>query len=387
MMIHFLCSFTYLVSKLFFLFAFQIFLISSKDEILEIPLTDYAMNIEVVSYRYTTSLHIDINAPYSIAEINFDDREEVMENQKEYVQYNNKTYIGFYVPREIMVKKKKFPFSYIYQDLFDYNKKEELVPSLLLLQRLTFALKPEKEIMSIVHQLYNTNQIKKKIFAIEYSKSINEGKMYIGGIPEEYKNKSIVGQCLSESDSWECSLKRLYFMSEDNKKVFDSDEKYKGYKVKLYSKNYINVPNDYYVYLINEVFGELIHRKICKGYNGVQLQCDNKKEEEVFKSLPQYLVLEFVDFSFRFQMKDLFRIDDIDITFLIHPVRSTEGNIFKIGMGFIDNLILFNYDTKTISFYSRTEIASSSYTKYILCLIILIVIIDSIILILSIKQI
>ena len=227
MMIHFLCSFTYLVSKLFFLFAFQIFLISSKDEILEIPLTDYAMNIEVVSYRYTTSLHIDINAPYSIAEINFDDREEVMENQKEYVQYNNKTYIGFYVPREIMVKKKKFPFSYIYQDLFDYNKKEELVPSLLLLQRLTFALKPEKEIMSIVHQLYNTNQIKKKIFAIEYSKSINEGKMYIGGIPEEYKNKSIVGQCLSESDSWECSLKRLYFMSEDNKKVFDSDEKYK----------------------------------------------------------------------------------------------------------------------------------------------------------------
>ena len=108
MMIHFLCSFTYLVSKLFFLFAFQIFLISSKDEILEIPLTDYAMNIEVVSYRYTTSLHIDINAPYSIAEINFDDREEVMTNQKEYVQYNNKTYIGFYVPREIMVKKKKF---------------------------------------------------------------------------------------------------------------------------------------------------------------------------------------------------------------------------------------------------------------------------------------
>ena len=86
-------------------------------------------------------------------------------------------------------------------------------------------------------------------------------------------------------------------------------------------------------------------------------------------------------------IKDLFRIDDIDITFLIHPVRSTEGNIFKIGMGFIDNLILFNYDTKTISFYSRTEIASSSYTKYILCLIILIVIIDSIILILSIKQI
>lgn len=368
-----------------FLFLFKI--ISSKDEILEIPLTDYAMNIEVVAYRYTTSLHIDINAPYSIAEINFDDREEVMKNENETVLYNNKTYIGFYVPREIMVKKKTFPFSYIYQDLFDYNKKEELVPSLLLLQRLTFALKPEKEIMSIVHQLYNTNQIKKKIFAIEYSKSINEGKMYIGGLPEEYRNKSIIGECMSESDSWECSLKNIYFMSGTSKKMFDSKEKYKGCKVKLYSKNYINVPNDYYVYLINEVFGELINRKICKGYNGAQLQCDNKKEEQVFKSLPQYLVLDFKDFSFRFQMKDLFRIDDIDITFLIHPVRSTEGNIFKIGMGFIDNLILFNYDTKTISFYSKTEIATSSYAKSIICLLILILMIESIILIISRKQI
>ena len=372
-------------SILLFLFLFKI--ISSKDEILEIPLTDYAMNIEVVAYRYTTSLHIDINAPYSIAEINFDDREEVMKNENETVLYNNKTYIGFYVPREIMVKKKTFPFSYIYQDLFDYNKKEELVPSLLLLQRLTFALKPEKEIMSIVHQLYNTNQIKKKIFAIEYSKSINEGKMYIGGLPEEYRNKSIIGECMSESDSWECSLKNIYFISGSNKKVFDSEEKYKGCKVKLYSKNYINVPNDYYVYLINEVFGELINRKICKGYNGAQIQCDNKKEEEVFKLLPQYLVLDFKGFSFRFQMKDLFRIDDIDITFLIHPVRSTEGNIFKIGMGFIDNLILFNYDTKTISFYSKTEIASSSYAKSIICLLILILMIENIILIISRKQI
>lgn len=86
-------------------------------------------------------------------------------------------------------------------------------------------------------------------------------------------------------------------------------------------------------------------------------------------------------------MKDLFRIDDIDITFLIHPVRSTEGNIFKIGMGFIDNLILFNYDTKTISFYSKTEIATSSYAKSIICLHILILMIENIILIISRKQI
>lgn len=370
-----------IISTLFILFLLEITYITNNDDIIEIPLTDYAMNIEIVSYRYTLALNIDINAPYTIAEINFDKKEEVMTNERTTIKYNNQTYIGFYVPREINIKKRTIPFSYIYQELFDYNKRNELVLSLLLLKRLTFALTPKNEIMSIVHQLYNTNQIKNKIFAIEYKKSINEGKLYIGGVPEDYKNKSIIGECVSETDSWECSLEKVYFMNK-NKKVFVHKQNYKGYKVKLYSKNYINVPSDYYVYLINEVFGDLIKKKICKGYNGIQIQCENKKEKEVMQSLPEYLIFDFDTFSFKLPMKELFRIDDIDITFLIHPIRSTEGNIFKIGMGFIDNLILFNYDTKTISFYSKTEIAFN--TKIIFNIIITILIIDSVKLILSI---
>ena len=178
-----------IISTLFILFLLEITYITNNDDIIEIPLTDYAMNIEIVSYRYTLALNIDINAPYTIAEINFDSKEEVMTNERTTIKYNNQTYIGFYVPREINIKKRTIPFSYIYQELFDYNKRNELVLSLLLLKRLTFALTPKNEIMSIVHQLYNTNQIKNKIFAIELGLSADT---YLADMISELENKTFV---------------------------------------------------------------------------------------------------------------------------------------------------------------------------------------------------
>ena len=205
----------------------------------------------------------------------------------------------------------------------------------------------EDESFSIVHQLYNSHQIKYKTFAFKSNLEHINGKIYFGGIPDD-KDYQFKGYCKVDDTfpNWGCNLTQMNYndtsVSFNNYALFHS-----GFYGLLYSDNVFD-------FIANVVFKKEIENKICyieeiserrKGFN-----CQNSfKNELTYEDTFEFV---FGNIQIKYPKKLLF--DESSSIFFTNPYDYYLKYDIILGVDFINsfNYTIFDYDNNQIGFYS-----------------------------------
>ena len=205
----------------------------------------------------------------------------------------------------------------------------------------------EDESFSIVHQLYNSHQIKYKTFAFKSNLEHINGKIYFGGIPDD-KDYQFKGFCKVDNTfpNWGCNLTQMKYndtsVSFNNYALFHS-----GFYGLLYSDNVFD-------FIANVVFKNEIENKICyieeiserrKGFN-----CQNSfKNELTYEDTFEFV---FGNIQIKYPKKLLF--DESSSIFFTNPYDYYLKYDIILGVDFINsfNYTIFDYDNNQIGFYS-----------------------------------
>ena len=226
-----------------------------------------------------------------------------------------------------------------------------------------FAFKFDDEEYSLIHQLYNKGVIDRRVFAIGgYNRFHDYGNIYYGGIDEkELEGKKHKGIC-SVSDNkatWSCELNKVLV---DNRKYnFDNWTIPSSYFQT--SDPIIYVPESFIEFILDTV--ERRHKGDCFSYtsprNEKRVRCLN----DIIDNLPNYTFI-FGEYSFSLPMRFFFEpgYETSDSVLIFDPSSSSD---WIFGNHFLSKFTtIFDYDNKTISFYSdKFAITKTKKTLYI----------------------
>lgn len=140
---------------------------------------------------------------------------------------------------------------------------------------------------------------------------------------------------------------------------------------------WISISKEYWNYMVNNVFDDLIRLEICS----VQKQkvyyilCKEKLLPEL-----QAMNFEFENFTFSIPMRKLFECKrtfcDFQMTY--DDNNNNMKNIWSFGISFLNLFTIeFDYDNKSITFYTKIKeyinINTKAYNKLLLCTVSIIV--------------
>ena len=223
----------------------------------------------------------------------------------------------------------------------EFSENSNLVPFAHLFYDINF---------SLVHQLFYQGQILTLSFGFSKLFGLG-GNLYFGGIPnKEITSFPYFTQCkVNKTDvSWSCNLDRIYF--DKNRKHY-VNKHYMRFNTEKY---FIEVPNDFLIYLKEEVFHSFILQNKCSFHNTtyhVGFACDCGIRNQM-KNIN--IVIDGKVFSI--EMEKLFLISDEGTRFEYCDLiieRNKKGDFFEMGNVFIGMYSsLFNYENDTVMFYS-----------------------------------
>ena len=175
-------------------------------------------------------------------------------------------------------------------------------------------------------------------------------------------------------NTWAIEFNSIYHYNKNNKTVKDT-----YYKVHIDINNYlIQAPNSYYYHIKINFFNEYLSKGICHIYTGngfEAIYCD-KSENFTLYNLQKFPILYLqnneLQYIFEFNYEDLFVEIDDKIWFLIIFPIYYEIEEWFFGIIFLRKYnLIFNQDSKTISFYNpnlpleeEENISSKSLNKY-----------------------
>jgi hypothetical protein len=190
-----------------------------------------------------------------------------------------------------------------------------------------------------------------------------KGKLIIGDLPSNYQSKDFhKSQLLSTysygKDSlktWALEFNDIYYYNKNNKMVKDM-----YYNVHIDINNYqIQAPNSYLYHIKTDFFNEYISKGICSIYSGNGFDAINciKSENFTIENLKQFPILYLrnndLQYVFEFNYEDLFVEKDGNYCFLITFPTYNEIEEWFFGIIFLRKYnLIFNHDSKTISFYN-----------------------------------
>lgn len=263
-------------------------------------------------------------------------------------------------------------------------------PNKQFIDSIPLAFKFNDEQSSIVHCLYNTNQIKQMSFTIIKDQIYGDLNLFIGGLPLEITTQyKYTSKCKVpfNYDKWGCLLNMVMLNGINNVNEAIYVNKYPFY----FQSNMKNIyaPKDFMEFIYENVFKDLIaiHECwVCKSENGSQetLRC-NRNSSEIIKNVE--LVINGKVFTI--MGKDLFQIYVGGNEFIIGKNKYND-NEWVIGNVFLNNYIsYFDYIDKSITFYTEYPLKTViCYRKddqikniFIICIAIMIVNILSILII------
>lgn len=205
---------------------------------------------------------------------------------------------------------------------------------------------------SLIHLLYLNQFIENLQFAFEPNINNYNGTFYIGGIPntmdKKYKYK---GNCDLEKNqnSWGCNLTSIEYQG----------EKYPFNKYCLFHTGYSQMMFSEYImsFMMKVVFSDFITKGICyldnNLYSTKSLKCD---ETAFIKN--EYIHFNFGKMKIEFNLRDLFEKDDKEkryrSKFNYFEMYKNKDNFIILGVEFINefNLSVFDFEKKSITFYS-----------------------------------
>ena len=189
------------------------------------------------------------------------------------------------------------------------------------------------------------------------------GKLIIGELPNIYEPKkfhksqllTIYSYGKDLVNTWAITFNSIYYYDKNNKLVKDS-----FYNVHIDINNYlIQAPISYYYHIKNDFFNEYLANNICNIYtgNGFDSIFCFKSEHFTEDNLKQFPVLYFqnneLQYIFEFNYEDLFLELDGKYWFLITFPVFYELEEWFLGIIFLRKYnLIFNQDSKTISFYN-----------------------------------
>ena len=201
-----------------------------------------------------------------------------------------------------------------------------------------------------------------------------EGEILIGDLPNNYNPNNYNIEQLKKTYSiytpqlfkWGLQFHQIYYYknnncTNDNIKNESLIEKISLTDVQININNYIILsPMIYFHKIRNDFFDSYIKEGICKINQGIEYKTISCKKSEKFgienlKQFPTlYMQHQEFNYTFEFTYEDLFLEKDDNFWFLI-SLSSFKNDLEEWTMGIIFlrkyNLI-FNQDTKTISFYN-----------------------------------
>lgn len=211
---------------------------------------------------------------------------------------------------------------------------------------ISFALQIEDEQTSLTHQLYNNDIIKSKQFGFIRDGRNSNGHLYLGGFPTEKVNKlnPVEIKVNTNKQRWENIIEKIKF--KNNKEYISGEYGYFTTKVG------ISAPLKFFDYLEFDLFLNYFNDGSC-----IRTSYQNKKnifecDCEIFK--------ETMNLTFVIENKYI----NVDESLLFHPTltnkcrlkidENTFENVWKIGFNFLEeNPTLFNYETKSMTIYSK----------------------------------
>ena len=278
----------------------------------------------------------------------------------------------------------------------------------------------EREQFNFINQLKKRNIIQSYDWCIYFQKGKNnngsflynpnelinaKGEILIGDLPNNYNSNFHSQQLLSTyskyTDSffkWALEFSNVYYNKSINetKKIHFTDVQFNinSYVILAPITYYYNIKNDYFDYYLSQ--------KICKIYQGDEYKtfyCE-KSENFTIDNLKKFptLYMEHKEFEYIFELtyEDLFIEKDNKYWFLaVLSVYNNDLEEWFMGIIFLRKYnLIFNQDSKTISFYNPNKPISSEKSEtnnktniggYISIIIIFIIIIFAILLILIIR--
>lgn len=224
------------------------------------------------------------------------------------------------------------------------------------------------ESYSLVHQLFKSNIIEKRQFAFGFENNCYYGKTYIGGIPDEEKDKyKIRGHCNVDDNhhTWGFTLHEIRFQD-------------KIYLLEKYT--YINNDIEYMIvsHQIFDILKEILKEEISRAFCTIEetnlvrwISC--KYLNEVFNDSIQINIDNVV---VAIALKKMFRRYNMINVWesLCVVIKEYNDNDIILGDNFLQlfNYTLFDYDNKKITFYSEQDIIKMNNMNQISYLILII---------------
>ena len=222
--------------------------------------------------------------------------------------------------------------------------------------------------INIIGQLYRQKIINSYEWFIEYNNE-NNAKLIIGISPYEYdkdkysynNSRNIKGIFFTGSYYyWNVEFSQIYYMVNNKRELID----YRKASLEP-SFNYIKAPFDYFKFINETLFNDLIAQNKCfiketRKYISIynKFYCENNEEikaEIKNKFANIHLMHRFLEKEFILTFDDLFIVKKSKIYFLIVYDNTIRSN-WILGKPFLKKYFFsFNYNEKILSFYEKSE--------------------------------
>ena len=237
---------------------------------------------------------------------------------------------------------------------------------------------------NLMNNLINNNKIKNNVFSVEYT-SENEGKIYLGGFPDEFTKKYLNIDYLYvnniENTNWAFSI--------DN--IFSGEEKIDNFINCIidYESGFINANFEYFK-IINKTFFEKYSKDCSSEFYNKKYYLICNKNININKFPDLIFNLDSIKFNLTLKGKDLFKQINNNYYFLVS--FNTDDDSKKkwiLGKPLLKKyLFVFNREFTQIGLYSKTyNLNSINYPKIILFILILLIIVLAIFIVLKKKNI
>lgn len=345
------------LSLLFILLkSYILFFIDQK--LIEVDVIDtyhsYIASFDINTVCESIKLQIDLNTPYNIINIHRypdDFLSSLKEKARRNVLIDEEPKEGNEYEINLRVTNQLIPLSFFVLDKPDVKYDDSISLSFLSYD----------DNFSLINTLYRKKIISYKRFS--FVKDNENIKLILGGIPSEYMNTKYKGTCkVVNKKYWGCNLTQVnLYVKYDNRTssgYFMNKKENDYYSLFQTNSKQISVPSRYYDFLHQSYMKQMINQEVCNLNPDKQYVC----KSSFVSNLSFSLELDFDGMSLQLDTKDLFEDNGVWSSLIIK--RNDNPNEWKIGTGVLHKLnILFDYDDKSISFYSNENTITESKLK------------------------
>ena len=297
----------------------------------------------------TVFASIDLFLPFSFIRSDLFDlsRSSTIEaNESTIFNYDNKTYQAVLYSDLTNIDAKEFtPSLYGYTlYIINRNKTDTLIDN-----GYGFAFKHLNESFSLVHQLKQNVFIDRAVFALYLDEpSLNKGTIYFGGIPQEvieHKNK-LSCKVSDAYTPWGCTLNTIIV----NNDMININR----YSFFQSSEQAIIFPYDIMLRIISSpAIQYYITKGICEFIEESSWNYLNCLQSSFYPNNKIEMYFVFDNKGYKLTIDELFYCSSMVCSSNFYSVPAKYGDMIIFGNAFLNKYVAeFDYDAKTVSFYS-----------------------------------